>query len=211
MMLKNRTPSRILDIGAGSGFFARYLLANTAASEAWCVDTGYTEDWSTIELGKPVHFQRSISASSADLVLLMDVLEHVDDDMGLLREYSSRIPRNASVLISVPAFQALWSEHDEFLDHKRRYTLRGLEQLVEKSGLTVSHGAYFFGFVLPAAAASRLSTRFRRMRKNQPQSQLARHSRLVNESLAHICAVELKVMRLNRLGGLTAFCLASVP
>ena len=211
LMLKNHAPAKILDVGAGSGFFARYLLAHTGASEAWCVDTGYMDDWSTIDLGKPIHFQRSISTSSADLLLLMDVLEHVDDDMGLLREYSSKIPRNGNVLISVPAFQSLWSEHDEFLDHKRRYTLRGLERLVERSGLSVLCGAYFFGFVLPAAAASRLSTRFRPMPRNQRRSQLSRHSRLVNEALAHICDLELKLMRLNRLGGLTAFCLASIP
>lgn len=208
-MLDRRPPNSILDVGAGSGFFSRFLLDNTNASSAWCVDTGYPEERDSVHFGKPIHFRRSIENSSADLLLMMDVLEHVDDDQELLREYALKIPRDAIVLVSVPAFQWLWSEHDDFLEHKRRYSLAQLEDLVTRAHLNVLTGAYFFGLLLPVAAASRLPSIVRRRAGGLPRSQLVRHSRFVNEALAHVCAAELRVMRANRLGGLTAFCLAS--
>ncbi|WP_038861096.1 class I SAM-dependent methyltransferase, partial [Pseudomonas sp. R62] len=83
---------RILDVGAGSGFFSHHLLTHTDAHEAWCVDISYPADSSATSAGKPVHYRRSIDSIDADLVLLMDVLEHVDDDLGLLKSYVDKVP-----------------------------------------------------------------------------------------------------------------------
>jgi SAM-dependent methyltransferase len=119
-LLKRSAPSIILDVGAGSGFFSRHLLHYSSAEEAWCVDINYDTDVDTYEAGKIIHFRRSIDSVKADLVLLMDVLEHVDDDVGLLKYYITKVPCGSQFLISVPAFQFLWSGHDEFLGPKRR-------------------------------------------------------------------------------------------
>jgi 2-polyprenyl-3-methyl-5-hydroxy-6-metoxy-1,4-benzoquinol methylase len=94
----------ILDIGAGSGFFSRHLVNRSLADEAWCVDLNYRQESDIVENGRNVHFRRSVSDVSADLVLLMDVLEHVDDDVGLLRDAMSSAAPDAAFLISVPAF-----------------------------------------------------------------------------------------------------------
>jgi SAM-dependent methyltransferase len=209
-MLGRCSPNCVLDVGAGSGFFSRYLLEHTNATEAWCLDTGYAEDWDAVQSGKPVRYRREISNSPADLVLMMDVLEHVDDDRALLSGCADKVRRGGNVLISVPAFQWLWSEHDEFLEHRRRYSLERLEQLVESSGLKVLASAYYFGFVLPIAAAGRLPSLLWDRAHRRPRSQLVRHSPLVNQVLSRICAAEIPMMRANRLGGLTAFCLASI-
>ena len=155
-LLEGSTPSKILDVGAGSGFFSRHLLKHSAAEEAWCVDISYDTDFDSYEAGKAVYFRRSIGSLKADLVLLMDVLEHVDDDVGLLKNYKNKVPRNSRFLISVPAFQFLWSGHDDFLDHKRRYTLDQLEKVVRNAGLKVKHGVYYFGMIFPIAATLRL-------------------------------------------------------
>ena len=56
------------------------------------------------------------------VILLMDVLEHVDDDVGLLRAYAEPARPGTRFIVSVPAFSWLWSAHDEFLEHRRRYT-----------------------------------------------------------------------------------------
>ena len=69
---------KILDVGAGSGFFSHHLLDNSNAQEAWCVDTSYDADSDILQNGKPVHYRKSVSHSEADLILLMDVLEHVE-------------------------------------------------------------------------------------------------------------------------------------
>ncbi len=149
--LGKKQPSAILDIGAGSGFFSRYLLDNTSAEDAWCVDIRYENDSDGFQHQKPVYFRRSIDNVEVDVVLLMDVLEHVDDDVGLLHHYVNKVPQGAQFLISVPAFQFMWSGHDVFLEHKRRYRLNVIENVAHQAGLTVKRGAYFFGAVFPQA------------------------------------------------------------
>ncbi|RBA56864.1 methyltransferase [Stutzerimonas zhaodongensis] len=205
-LLGNTHCNRILDVGAGSGFFSRYLLAHSAAQEAWCVDISYECDSDAMEGNKPVHFRRSIDALDTDTVLLMDVLEHVDDDAALLKAYVDKVPAGSRFVISVPAFQFLWSGHDVFLEHKRRYTLTQLEGVVRNAGLRVRRGHYYFGGVLPLAAMLRLGERLRG--PQPPRSQLARHGLLSNCLLGSLCHLELPLARFNRAGGLTVFCLA---
>ena len=159
--------------------------------------------------GKPVHYRRAIETIDADLVLLMDVLEHVDDDLGLLKMYVDKVPSGSRFLMTVPAFQFLWSGHDDFLEHKRRYTLAQFETLARDAGLTVQRGAYYFGAVFPIAAALRLLPQ---SAQTQPaRSQLKRHHPLVNGVLKTLCSLELPLMGMNRLAGLSVFVLAQKP
>jgi SAM-dependent methyltransferase len=211
-LLGHEAPLRnILDIGAGSGFFSKYLLSRTTAIEAWCVDIGYGHNSDSTQAGNPIHFRRSVDSVSVDLVLLMDVLEHVDDDVGLLTEYVQKVPPGSRFLISVPAFQILWSKHDVFLEHKRRYTLRQLKEVVEHAGLTVEQGNYYFGAVFPIAAMTRIIGKVfsRYLMKSGGGTQLKRHHPIVNEFLAMLSRGELHVFKYNRWIGLTAFCLAT--
>ncbi|VVM62860.1 class I SAM-dependent methyltransferase [Pseudomonas fluorescens] len=201
--------SRILDVGAGSGFFSHHLLTHTDAREAWCVDISYPADSSATTAGKPVHYRRAIETIDADLVLLMDVLEHVDDDLGLLKMYVDKVPSGSRFLMTVPAFQFLWSGHDDFLEHKRRYTLAQFETLACDAGLTVQRGAYYFGAVFPIAAALRLLPQSAQTRP--ARSQLKRHHPLVNGMLKTLCSLELPLMGMNRLAGLSVFVLAQKP
>jgi SAM-dependent methyltransferase len=203
-------PKKILDVGAGSGFFSRYLLTSSGATEAWCVDIGYEVDSDQTEQGKPVHYRRSIDDNDADLLLFMDVLEHVDDDIGLLQEYVDKAPSGSRFVVTVPAFSFLWSGHDVFLEHRRRYTLAQLEQVIQTAGLRVRCGAYYFGMVFPIAVLLRLAQRIRGAAAN-PQSQLKMHGALVNTALSILCKCELQFMKINRLAGLTVFCLAEKP
>lgn len=200
---------KILDVGAGSGFFTHHLLTHTPATEAWCVDISYGADSDAPTAGKPVHYRRSIESVDADLVLLMDVLEHVDNDVGLLKTYVDKVPSGSRFLMTVPAFQFLWSGHDDFLEHKRRYTLSQLETLAKDAGLTVQQGAYYFGLVFPIAATLRLLPKT--AQSSPPRSQLKRHHPLVNWLLKTLCRIELPFMGANRLAGLTVFCLARKP
>lgn len=200
---------KILDVGAGSGFFTHHLLTHTAANEAWCVDISYDADSDASTSGKPVHYRRGIDSVDADLVLLMDVLEHVDDDVGLLKAYVDKVPSGSRFLMTVPAFQFLWSGHDDFLEHKRRYTLAQFETVARDAGLTVKHGAYYFGAVFPIAATLRLLPKG--TQPSPPRSQLKQHHPVVNSILKTLCSIELPFMGANRLAGLTVFVLAQKP
>lgn len=210
-LLSGVTHSTILDIGAGSGFFSKKLLSDTMAKEAWCVDTSYESDSDALEAGKPIYFRRSVGSLNADLVLLMDVLEHVDDDVGLLKSYATKVPSGAQFLISVPAFQFLWSGHDVFLEHKRRYRLSQMEDVVRHAGLTVQHGAYYFGAVFPIAAAIRLASNLVQRGRYKSKTQLSRHRPIVNGALAALSFAELPFFLRNRLAGLTVFVIAEKP
>ncbi|PAT43531.1 class I SAM-dependent methyltransferase [Vandammella animalimorsus] len=211
-LLDDKPCSSILDVGAGSGFFSKQLLSSTNAKEAWCVDISYENEFDATEAGKPIHFRKSIDSVSADIVLLMDVLEHVDDDTGLLQEYVAKVPSGARFIISVPAFQFLWSSHDVFLEHRRRYKVNQIENVARRAGLNIQYGSYYFGAVFPIAASIRLTEKiFHRSHRQTPRSQLTQHHPLVNATLATMCAIELPLLKINRLAGLTVFCVAEKP
>jgi SAM-dependent methyltransferase len=201
----------ILDVGAGSGFFSKTLLRHTEAQEALCIDISYETEVDETIAGKTIRFRRDCKTVNADLVLMMDVLEHVDDDRGLLQSYSAKVAKDTHFLITVPAFSFLWSGHDVFLEHKRRYTLKEIENVVRDAGLTIVTGSYYFAFVFPLAASIRLSERFIGRQGDNPRSRLKKHSQLTNGILSWLCMAEIPLLRLNRLAGLTAFCLATKP
>lgn len=200
-------PRHLLDVGAGSGFFSRHLLAATGAERALCVDIGYPADRDDSVSGKPVLYRRDTGPTDCDLVLMMDVLEHVEDDAGLTRHYAARVPAGAHFLVTVPAFGFLWSGHDVFLEHKRRYRLCDIETTLRAAGLEIVRGSYFFGLVFPLATLVRLADR----NTTEPRSGLKRHGVVANGLLTAICSAELPIFPINRLAGLSAFVLARKP
>jgi hypothetical protein len=143
------------------------------------------------------------SAASIGLVLMMDVLEHVADDVALAREYVEQILPGTRVVVTVPAFQWLWSGHDVFLEHHRRYTLPQAESVLRQAGLTIEMGSYYYGAVLPAAAVLRLGKRLLGDKGDQPKSDMRTFSPLVNELFWTACRAELPLLRWNRVGGLS--------
>lgn len=201
----------ILDVGAGSGFFSKFLLRNTQANSALCIDPYYPRESDDSEGGKPIHYRRECRDTDADLVLMMDVLEHVEDDLGLLQDYVAKVPAGTRFMVTVPAFQFLWSGHDVFLGHYRRYTLSAVTALMGRAGLEVEQRAYYFGFVFPLAAAVRLLGRLRGRNGDEPRSDLKRHGAFTNGLLSMLCKAELPLFRYNRLAGLSVFCLARKP
>ena len=200
-------PKRLLDVGAGSGFFSRHLLSETPAESALCVDIGYPADRDDSVAGKSVLYRRDAGLTDCDLVLMMDVLEHVDHDRWLLRHYAEKVPSGAHFLVTVPAFAFLWSGHDVFLEHKRRYRLPEIEAAMRDAGLEIVRGSYYFGFVFPLAAAVRLADR----NTTEPRSSLKKQGALTNAALTAICTAELPLFPINRLAGLSCFVLARKP
>ncbi len=94
-----------------------------------------------------------------DLVLALDVVEHVEDDVAALRELRRVAAPGGVVLLTVPAYQWMWSQHDIQLRHFRRYTSRVLAERVRDAGLVVSASTYFNTIMLPGAGAVRLASR----------------------------------------------------
>jgi len=97
--------------------------------------------------------------ASADLVTLLDVLEHLDDDRAGLAEARRLLRPGGLLLLTVPAFMLLWSGHDEALDHRRRYTRAPLAALLRDAGLVPDLVTYYNAALFPPVLAVRLARR----------------------------------------------------
>lgn len=210
MSLVSGAPTeRLLDVGAGSGVFSEMLVEKGIAKRSTCVDPNYEDDWVGARSGDKIAYRRAVERTDADLVLMIDVIEHVDDDKGLVAHYAATAAPGTRFLISVPAFEFLWSSHDDFLEHRRRYTLEGLQDVVRRAGLEVVAARYFFGLLFPAAAAMRLADRALKGDREATQSALKAAPDWLNKALVAVHDVErLALFPFNRLAGVTAFCLA---
>jgi SAM-dependent methyltransferase len=101
-----------------------------------------------------------------DLICLFDVLEHIDADVETLAALAPRLASGGWLMLTVPAYAWLWSEHDEHLHHKRRYTARRLRAKIAAAGLHPARISYFNTLLLPLVAAGRCKDRL--MRRNTP-------------------------------------------
>lgn len=96
---------------------------------------------------------------SFDLIAMLDVLEHIGDDVGSLRTLRKRLTRDGSLIVTVPALPWLWSEHDEMHHHKRRYTKKGLQGILCEAGFEPIAIGYFNTLLFPLALMQRLALR----------------------------------------------------
>ena len=97
--------------------------------------------------------------SSADLVTLIDVIEHIDDDLGALKEAHRVLKPGGKVFIFTSAFQILWSRHDEANSHKRRYRKKQLIHVMSEAGFDATKTTYLNPLLFPPALAVRLAQR----------------------------------------------------
>ena len=151
---------KVLDLGCGDGFVSRELFGGLAVPVV-AVDSNFTgSDISALsQQSGNITYQKSLEgAGRFDLALLLDVVEHVDDDIGFLKDLvEKRLSKGGRALITVPAFNSFFSSHDVFLGHRRRYNLDELTALARKAGLTVKCSGYLFSSLLLPKALSTLA------------------------------------------------------
>jgi SAM-dependent methyltransferase len=94
--------------------------------------------------------------SGYDLIALLDVLEHVPDDLASLRAIHMRLKPGGALLLTVPANPWMWSAHDAAHHHFRRYTKKQLEELFLRSGIEIQLLSYFNTLLFPLVAAARV-------------------------------------------------------
>src|SRR5262249_37896582 len=119
LLAPNARSTRYADIGSGDLFFAQKL-ADITDAPVYAVDVNYPDSASE---GRVVVCPalNQVPSASIDCAVLMDVLEHVDDDVGLLRAVGRILTAAGEAVVTVPAHAFLWSDHDVFLGHRRRY------------------------------------------------------------------------------------------
>lgn len=207
--LGNIKVKEVLDVGAGSGIFSRQLLDMGICNSSVCIDPNYLEEKIEVHSGKQIQFLRNIDKVTQELILMMDVLEHVQDDVLFLKKYLERMENNAHVLITVPAFQFMWSGHDLYLEHYRRYTIESIEEVAKKSGMTPIKSRYFFGSLFPIIVAIRMSKKILLSKGMlKAQSELKIYPNWINKSLIMLHDIECRTLfNFNKYFGLSIFCL----
>ncbi|WP_294393095.1 class I SAM-dependent methyltransferase [uncultured Sphingomonas sp.] len=152
------TPLRILEVGCGTGSNIAMLQgfgqvdaiepdddarAFAARRTGLAIKGGYLPDV-------------PLQDGAYDLIVLLDVLEHIPDDHGALAALRSKLAPGGRLLLAVPAMPSLWSGHDVAHHHQRRYTRRTLEAVVTAAGFRVIHHTAFNTLLLPAIVGVRL-------------------------------------------------------
>lgn len=143
----------------------------------------------TIEPGR-LPDQIPFAPRQFDLVVLTDVLEHIDDDSGSLRALYARLKPGGRLLITVPAFPFMWSHHDETHHHKRRYRRQNLVDVVSGAGFSVNFVSYYNVLLFPIVAGVRV---LRKSAKNGSE-QLTTPPEIFNRLLGALFSSERHVL-----------------
>ncbi|MFB3918333.1 MAG: methyltransferase domain-containing protein [Terriglobales bacterium] len=144
--LKGNSKHRIImDVGCGTGGnepmladFGKVTLADRSVDAlSWCRKRGLQRLLASNLESLP------LSSGSVDMITALDVLEHTDDDLSALKEMYRVLKPGGIILVTVPAYGFLWSEHDEALHHRRRYTSYELRNKLASVNLDLQRLTYF--------------------------------------------------------------------
>jgi SAM-dependent methyltransferase len=154
--------ARILEIGCGTGHNLG-MLGRFGTVDAIEID-GAARAIASSRLGRrvgdaPLPELPGIDDGRYDLIAVLDVVEHIADDRAALASMARKLRPGGSILITVPAFQWMWSAHDVVNHHHRRYTKKMLRRAVADAGLQLRFLSYFNSLLFPLAAGSRLAGR----------------------------------------------------
>jgi SAM-dependent methyltransferase len=125
-----------------------------------------------------------------DVVLALDVLEHLDDDTAGLQQAVRLLKPGGFLMITVPAFPFLWGGQDVVSEHRRRYTKQTLTALLDRAGLRDFKVTYFNMFLFPVAAAIRTVRRLRGQANRSRSDFEGSHPGLLNTALTHVFGAE---------------------
>ena len=156
-----RPPSRarLLEVGCGTGHNLK-MLGKYGTLEA-CELDDCARALAAKRLGREIKSARLPDLSmferdAYDMVALLDVLEHVPDDLASLKAILKRLKPGAALLLTVPANPWMWSAHDIAHHHFRRYSRRELERVIREAGYEVQVLSFFNSLLFPLVAAARI-------------------------------------------------------
>ena len=135
---------------------------------------------------------QEFSSNKFDSIYILDVLEHIDDQLAILKSTQNYLTQNGRILLTVPAFEFLWSPHDDFVHHVRRYTKNGLKKTLEEAGYKIERISYFNSILFPLALIQRLGMR---LLKKKLSTHLSTPPAIVNWLFTVIFAKEAWILK----------------
>jgi len=187
----------ILDVGTGTGVMMGSLnkLGNTTGldfsdeSVKFCRRRGFNNVFKGEANNIP------FESSTFDLVCAMDILEHLDEDSGAMKEFKRVLRPGGFVFITVPAYMFLWGSHDIINMHKRRYEIGQIIDLYKMSGFSILKVTYFNSILFPIVASVRLLKRILRKGEFKAKSDFFELPYSVNKILEWIFSAEAYLLK----------------
>lgn len=197
-----------LEVGCGTGANLRHLLGEVLAVGIDGDETAlrFSRERGARRLARADGKVLPIRDGSVGLVLAFDVLEHLEDDRGALREIRRVLRRGGHLLANVPAHPSLWSPHDEALGHRRRYRRGELEGKAREAGFEIAAASGWGAPLLPFVKLAR------RRRPEGSRSDVRPLPHVVNAVFAAMLLAERAWLRLRAMPiGLSWMVLARRP
>lgn len=182
--------AKILDIGCSGGSLLKFLkkkgfknlcgvdISKSAIKE--CKKKGIKAVLANAENTK-------LSGNQFDVIIASDILEHLKDDKKAILEWKRLLKKTGKLIIFVPAFNFLWSNHDLLNQHYRRYTLKSLKKLLKKNGFDIKIASYWnFTLFFP----SFIYKLFDRITKKNGKPQIFNLPKSLNNLLSFILKTE---------------------
>ena len=173
----------ILEIGCGTGqnlwFLKNQSRYRSKVKSLTGFDPNLSEEFKIKQKDIADRFENDLSniKQKFDLILAMDVLEHIENDQDALNKWQALLNPNGVILITVPAFNCLWSYHDDFLEHKRRYIKSTLLPVTKSCNLKPLYINYAFSYLFLVMYL------MRKLIKTNQKSDLALPSVFINSIL----------------------------
>ncbi len=153
--------ANMLDVGCGTGaildMFSKKFNCFGQDTSSDAIEFCKKRNLKNVYLGTLNEIE--LERNTFDLITAFDVLEHIEDEISVLKEMKNLLKDDGRILVTVPAFQFLWGIHDEVTHHKRRYIKPSLKNVIEKSGLKVERISYFNFFLFPIAVLKRFTAK----------------------------------------------------
>ncbi len=204
-LLANGVPLTIVDVGSGSGFFAISLEKEfrDKIKKVYLVDINYTSeeiaDTKNDKIQKTLRIPDEIENG---LVILMDVLEHLEDDLKMLQDIKAASKGNNNhFFITVPAFYSLWSGHDVYLGHYRRYKIDTLNKVLNEAKYNIENTYYLYGSLFPMVWTVRKMQNM--LKQKEATSNMKPFSPLLNKVLLGITSLDMKLATANKVFGVS--------
>lgn len=183
----------VLDVGCGTGGFASYI---SNEYDVVCMDTSDI----ALEYCKKRGLSKLYNCYLSDFpgnqykiksIFMLDVIEHIEDDNAVVRDAHNLLDTNGTIIAAVPAYQWMWSKHDEIHMHYRRYNKKNFNKLLTSNGFEIVYSSYYNTFLLLPAILKRLFDKIFGKDSNEPIDEV---SNTLNRIFTKIFTFESKFL-----------------